>query len=57
MSYIHASVAQCGTVHNDTQATLSKMRRLAMEAATGELPSQLIVFPEAFIGGREPPGD
>jgi predicted amidohydrolase len=48
---IIASVAQCGTVHNDTPATLRKMRSIAGDAKKSDN-SQLIVFPEAFIGGE-----
>ncbi|ESQ42188.1 hypothetical protein EUTSA_v10013949mg [Eutrema salsugineum] len=46
---VRATVVQASTVFYDTPATLDKAERLLAEAA--ELGSQLVVFPEAFIGG------
>lgn len=46
---VRAAVVQAATVFYDTPATLDKAERLIAEAA--ELGSQLVVFPEAFIGG------
>ncbi|XP_030522247.1 bifunctional nitrilase/nitrile hydratase NIT4B-like [Rhodamnia argentea] len=46
---VRATVVQASTVFYDTPATLDKAERLLAEAAG--LGSQLIVFPEAFIGG------
>ncbi|OAY74666.1 bifunctional nitrilase/nitrile hydratase NIT4B-like [Ananas comosus] len=46
---VRATVVQASTVFYDTPATLDKTERLVAEAA--ELGSQLVVFPEAFIGG------
>ncbi|KAL0436274.1 UNVERIFIED_CONTAM: Bifunctional nitrilase/nitrile hydratase NIT4A [Sesamum radiatum] len=44
-----ATVVQAATVFYDTPATLDKAERLLAEAAS--YGSQLVVFPEAFIGG------
>lgn len=46
---VRATVVQASTVFYDTPATLDKAEKLIAEAA--ELGSQLVVFPEAFIGG------
>nr|DAD29869.1 TPA_asm: hypothetical protein HUJ06_031337 [Nelumbo nucifera] len=46
---VRATVVQASTVFYDTPATLDKAERLIVEAAG--LGSQLVVFPEAFIGG------
>ncbi|KAK9280714.1 hypothetical protein L1049_014412 [Liquidambar formosana] len=46
---IRATVVQASSVFYDTPATLDKAERLITEAAG--LGSQLVVFPEAFIGG------
>lgn len=51
MPSIIASVVQCCTVYNDTPATIARMRSLA-EKCKKEHNSQLVVFPEAFIGGE-----
>jgi len=50
MGKIRASVAQCCTSSYDLAKTLEKMRRLVKLAKERDN-SQLIVFPEAFIGG------
>jgi nitrilase len=44
-----AAVVQAGSIPLDTPATLQKLRRLAAEAAEGG--AELVVFPEAFVGG------
>ncbi|KAJ9188637.1 hypothetical protein P3X46_000014 [Hevea brasiliensis] len=46
---VRATVVQASTVFYDTPATLDKAERLLAEAAA--YGSQLVVFPEAFIGG------
>lgn len=46
---IRATVVQASTVFYDTPATLDKAERLIAEGAA--YGSQLLVFPEAFIGG------
>ncbi|KAK9138999.1 hypothetical protein Sjap_009593 [Stephania japonica] len=46
---IRATVVQASTVFYDTAATLEKAERLISDAAA--YGSQLVVFPEAFIGG------
>ncbi|PAN07226.1 hypothetical protein PAHAL_1G319900 [Panicum hallii] len=46
---VRATVVQASTVFYDTPATLDKAERLIEEAAG--YGSQLVVFPEAFIGG------
>lgn len=46
---VRATVVQASTVFNDTPATLDKAERLLAEAAS--FGSQLVVFPEAFVGG------
>lgn len=46
---VRATVVQASTVFYDTPATLDKAERLLAEAAA--CGSQLVVFPEAFIGG------
>ncbi|KAJ9699571.1 hypothetical protein PVL29_008254 [Vitis rotundifolia] len=46
---VRATVVQASTVFYDTPATLDKAERLMIEAAA--LGSQVVVFPEAFIGG------
>ncbi|XAR59651.1 Cyanoalanine nitrilase [Bertholletia excelsa] len=46
---VRATVVQASTVFYDTPATLDKAERLLAEAAS--YGSQLVVFPEAFIGG------
>ncbi|KAK8544408.1 hypothetical protein V6N13_056190 [Hibiscus sabdariffa] len=46
---VRATVVQASTVFYDTPATLDKAERLLGEAA--EYGSQLVVFPEAFVGG------
>ncbi|XP_050222054.1 bifunctional nitrilase/nitrile hydratase NIT4B-like [Mercurialis annua] len=48
-SIVRATVIQASTVFYDTPATLDKAERLLAEAAG--YGSQLVVFPEAFIGG------
>lgn len=46
---IRATVVQASTIFYDTPATLEKAEKLVAEAAA--LGSQLVVFPEAFVGG------
>ncbi|KDP24028.1 hypothetical protein JCGZ_26722 [Jatropha curcas] len=46
---VRATVVQASTVFYDTAATLDKAERLLAEAAGHG--SQLVVFPEAFVGG------
>uniref|UniRef100_A0A0D6R880 cyanoalanine nitrilase n=1 Tax=Araucaria cunninghamii TaxID=56994 RepID=A0A0D6R880_ARACU len=46
---IRATVVQASTVFYDTPATLDKAERLIAEGAS--YGSQLLVFPEAFVGG------
>ncbi|KAG6417704.1 hypothetical protein SASPL_119896 [Salvia splendens] len=46
---IRATVVQAATVFYDTPATLDKAERLVAKAASNG--AQLVVFPEAFIGG------
>ncbi|KAI0493765.1 hypothetical protein KFK09_023890 [Dendrobium nobile] len=46
---VRATVVQASTVFYDTSATIDKADRLVAEAAS--YGSQLVVFPEAFIGG------
>ncbi|XP_078439967.1 bifunctional nitrilase/nitrile hydratase NIT4A-like [Wolffia australiana] len=46
---VRATVVQASTVFYDTPATIDKAERLIAEAAG--YGSQLVVFPEAFIGG------
>ncbi|KAG1355216.1 hypothetical protein COCNU_07G013280 [Cocos nucifera] len=46
---VRATVVQASTVFYDTPATLDKAERLIADAAA--YGSQLVVFPEAFIGG------
>lgn len=46
---VRATVVQASTIFYDTPATLDKAERLIAEAATQG--SQLVVFPEAFLGG------
>ncbi|KAK8697700.1 hypothetical protein V6N13_113839 [Hibiscus sabdariffa] len=46
---VRVTVVQASTVFYDTPATLDKAERLLAEAA--DYGSQLVVFPEAFIGG------
>ncbi|ERM98948.1 bifunctional nitrilase/nitrile hydratase NIT4B isoform X1 [Amborella trichopoda] len=46
---VRATVVQASTVFYDTPATLDKAERLIADAAT--YGAQLVVFPEAFIGG------
>ncbi|KAD6453291.1 hypothetical protein R6Q59_015149 [Mikania micrantha] len=48
-STVRATVIQASTIFYDTPATLDKAERLLAEAAS--YGSQLVVFPEAFIGG------
>ncbi|KAL0875828.1 hypothetical protein Bca101_025533 [Brassica carinata] len=48
-SIVRATVVQACTIFYDTPATLDKAERLLAEAADNG--SQLVVFPEAFIGG------
>ncbi|KAK9059063.1 hypothetical protein SSX86_021682 [Deinandra increscens subsp. villosa] len=48
-STVRATVVQAATIFYDTPATLDKAERLLAEAAS--FGSQLVVFPEAFIGG------
>ncbi|PKI73386.1 hypothetical protein CRG98_006324 [Punica granatum] len=47
---VRATVVQASTVFYNTPATLDKAAKLIEEAAS--LGSQLIVFPEAFVGGH-----
>src|SRR5690242_13748372 len=46
---VKVAVVQAGSVLFDTKATLSKLRHFAADAAAQG--AQLMVFPEAFIGG------
>lgn len=46
---VRATVVQASTIFYDTPATLDKAERLLAEAAS--YGSQLVVFPEAFVGG------
>ncbi|KAG6415187.1 hypothetical protein SASPL_122592 [Salvia splendens] len=46
---IRATIVQAATVFYDTPATLDKAERLVAEAASND--AQLVVFPEAFVGG------
>lgn len=46
---VRATVVQASTIFYDTPATLDKAERFLAEAAG--YGSQLVVFPEAFIGG------
>nr|XP_009787920.1 PREDICTED: bifunctional nitrilase/nitrile hydratase NIT4B isoform X2 [Nicotiana sylvestris] len=46
---VRATVVQASTIFYDTPATLDKAERLLAEAAS--YGAQLVVFPEAFIGG------
>ncbi|WCJ41879.1 nitrilase 4 [Euphorbia peplus] len=46
---VRATVVQASTIFYDTPSTLDKAERLLIEAAG--YGSQLVVFPEAFIGG------
>ncbi|PWA95325.1 bifunctional nitrilase/nitrile hydratase NIT4B [Artemisia annua] len=46
---VRATVVQASTIFYDTPATLDKAERLLAEAAS--FGSQLVVFPEAFVGG------
>ncbi|CAL5439680.1 unnamed protein product [Camellia sinensis] len=46
---VRATVVQASTVFYNTPATLDKAERLLAEAAS--FGSQLVVFPEAFVGG------
>ncbi|CAH2079725.1 unnamed protein product [Thlaspi arvense] len=48
-SIIRASIIQASTVYNDTPKTIEKAEKLIAEAASGG--TELVVFPEAFIGG------
>ncbi|KAL6348722.1 hypothetical protein AAG906_019458 [Vitis piasezkii] len=48
-STVRATVVQASSIFYDTPATLDKAERFLKEAAA--LGSQLVVFPEAFIGG------
>ncbi|KAL1823747.1 hypothetical protein DCAR_0311755 [Daucus carota subsp. sativus] len=48
-STVRATVVQASTIFYDTPATLDKAERLLAEAAS--YGSQLVVFPEAFVGG------
>ncbi|XP_071686047.1 bifunctional nitrilase/nitrile hydratase NIT4B-like [Rutidosis leptorrhynchoides] len=48
-STVRATVIQASTILYDTLATLDKAERLLAEAAS--YGSQLVVFPEAFVGG------
>ncbi|CAD5324839.1 unnamed protein product [Arabidopsis thaliana] len=46
---VRATIVQASTVYNDTPATLEKANKFIVEAASKG--SELVVFPEAFIGG------
>jgi nitrilase len=46
---VRASVVQAGSVLFDSDASIAKAERLIAEAVSGG--TQLVVFPEAFIGG------
>jgi nitrilase len=46
---VKAAVIQCGSVLFDTTATLDRLEALTADAAAGG--AELIVFPEAFVGG------
>ncbi|EFJ28250.1 hypothetical protein SELMODRAFT_171766 [Selaginella moellendorffii] len=48
-NWVRASVVQASTIYGDTPATIAKAEKLIAAAAT--LGSQLVVFPEAFLGG------
>ncbi|XP_010495899.1 PREDICTED: nitrilase 2-like [Camelina sativa] len=48
-SSVRATIVQASTVYNDTPATLEKAKKYIVEAASKG--SELVVFPEAFIGG------
>lgn len=48
-STVRATVVQASTIFYDTPSTLDKAERLLAEAAS--YGSQLVVFPEAFLGG------
>lgn len=47
---VRATVVQASTVFYDTPATMDKVEKWLAEAAA--LGSQLVVFPEAFVGGH-----
>ena len=53
-SLVQVAVCQAGSVPFDTPATLAKAEGLVADAAKGG--AQLVVFPEAFLGGY-PKGD
>ncbi|WP_339746610.1 carbon-nitrogen hydrolase family protein [uncultured Maricaulis sp.] len=46
---VNAAIVQCGSILFDTAATLDRMQEQVADAALGG--AQLIVFPEAYIGG------
>ncbi|XP_024996843.1 bifunctional nitrilase/nitrile hydratase NIT4A [Cynara cardunculus var. scolymus] len=48
-STVRATIVQASTIFYDTPATLDKAERLLAEAVS--FGSQLVVFPEAFVGG------
>ncbi|CAN6445075.1 unnamed protein product [Victoria cruziana] len=49
MQTVRATVVQASTIFYDTPATIDKAEKLIAEAAS--YGSQIVVFPEAFIGG------
>ncbi len=49
MNPVHVAVAQAGALAFDAERTLEKAAALVADAASGG--AQLVVFPEAFIGG------
>ncbi|KAL0710157.1 hypothetical protein Bca4012_017137 [Brassica carinata] len=48
-SMVRATIVQASTVYNDTPKTIEKAEKLIAEAASNG--SDLVVFPEGFIGG------
>ncbi|KAJ4907718.1 Nitrilase 2 [Raphanus sativus] len=48
-SMVRATIVQASTVYNDTPKTIEKAEKLIAEAASNG--SELVVFPEGFIGG------
>ncbi|CAG7880005.1 nitrilase 2 [Brassica rapa] len=48
-SIVRATIVQASTVYNDTPKTIEKAEKLIAEAASNG--SELVVFPEGFIGG------
>ncbi|KAJ4867604.1 Nitrilase 2 [Raphanus sativus] len=50
---VRATIVQASTVYNDTPKTIEKAEKLIAEAASNG--SELVVFPEGFIGGYPRP--